>query len=87
MSQIDLFATTGTGGSGPAIKHYAITPDDDDDLPRRPRALFCTASGDIVIRDADATEVTYALVAGDLLPFRAVRILATGTTATVIGWE
>lgn len=87
MSQIDIFATTGTGGSGPAIRQYAITPDDDADLPRRPRALVCTADGNVAIRDADGTDITYAMTAGDILPFRAVRVLATGTTATVVGWE
>lgn len=87
MSQIDIFSTTGTGGTGPAVRHYTITPDDDADLPRRPRALVCTADGNVAVRDTDGTDITYAVSVGDILPFRAIRVLSTGTTATVVGWE
>lgn len=83
----DRYETTAIGMTGPATRHYAITPSDSADLPVRPRAIYCKASGDIVIRDDDGTQITYTLAAGDVLPIRAVRILATGTTATVVGWD
>jgi HK97 family phage portal protein len=38
------------------------------------------------IRDEVGTDLTYVRYAGDILPIRAVRVLATGTTATIAGW-
>lgn len=73
--------------NGPATRHYAITPNDGADLPVRPRALFVTVAGNVVIRDEEGVDVTYPVSVGDVLTFRAVRVLATGTTATVVGWD
>jgi hypothetical protein len=76
----------------PADRHFPITPDDDDDIKHEgiyivPRAIRVGGAGDVVIRDGAGTEVTYTCVAGELLTFRPVRILATGTTATdLVGW-
>lgn len=71
----------------PATIHFAITPSDSADLPIRPRAIFCNAAGTVAIRDKAGTDVTYNLAVGAYIPFRGVRILATGTTATLIGWS
>lgn len=71
----------------PASRHYVITPSDSEDLPVRPRALFVLADGNLVVRDELGVDITYPVTAGTLLTFRAVRILATGTTATVVGWD
>jgi hypothetical protein len=73
--------------TSPADVHYAITPDDNNDLPFKPRAIFCTASGNLAVRDGAGTDVIYPLLVGQILQFRAQRILSTGTTATVVGWE
>lgn len=82
----DRFENTAPGMAGPATKHYAITPANAD-LAWRPRALLVTATGDVVIRDEAATDITYAAVpAYTLLPIRAVQV-RTGTTATVVGLE
>ena len=70
----------------PGSRQFAITPDDDNDLPFVTRALYCRADGDVVVRDEAGTDLPYTMVQGDYLPFRAVRILSTGTTATVYGW-
>ena len=86
MSQIDRFKNSSTGISGPATSHAAITPSDNDDIPVRPRSIYCNGAGTAVIRDATGTDISYDLTAGQILPFRGVRILATGTTATVVGW-
>jgi hypothetical protein len=83
----DNFASFSSGLSSPASKHYAITPSDTIDLADVPRAIYCNVAGNAVIRDKYGTDVTYALNAGQVLPFRGVRVLATGTTATLIGWD
>ncbi|MGZ9812065.1 spike base protein, RCAP_Rcc01079 family [Pseudoroseicyclus sp. H15] len=83
----DNFATHAESLNSPASRHQVITPDDGADLSPVPRALFCNASGTAVIRDAAGTDVAYDLMAGQILPLRARRVLATGTTAGLIGWE
>jgi hypothetical protein len=82
----DPFQTYQSGLSDVATRHFAITPSNDADLAIRPRALYCTVAGNAVVRDAAGVDVTYPLVVGQILPFRGVRILATNTTATVVGW-
>ncbi|MEQ3625996.1 MAG: hypothetical protein ABNH26_08815 [Celeribacter sp.] len=83
----DRFENYGVGTTSPATRQYAITPTDGVDLDPRPRALFVLTDGDLVIRDELDAEITYPVTAGSLLPFRAVGIEATGTTATVAGWD
>jgi len=68
----------------PATRHYTVTPANED-LPVRPRALYIAADGNAVIRDEGGVDVTYPVVAGQLLPIRANQI-REGTTATVIAW-
>jgi hypothetical protein len=82
----DPFQTFEPGLSDVASRHFAITPSDDADLPIRPRALICKVAGNVVIRDELGVDETYPVVVGQILPFRAVRILETDTTATVVGW-
>jgi hypothetical protein len=45
--------------------------------------LWCQVDGDLVIEDRAGTVFTYTLVEGQVVPFRAVKVCATGTTATV----
>lgn len=84
---MDTFSTFEPGLSDVASRHFAITPSDDDDLAIRPRGLYCTVAGNAVIRDELGVDITYPLTVGQILPFRGVRILATNTTATVVGWH
>lgn len=70
--------------SDPADSHVLITPNDSTDLATIPRGLFFNGAGDVVLRDKSGNDETYTVTAGQLLPFRARRILATGTTATGI---
>jgi hypothetical protein len=72
---------------GPGDRHQAITPSDSATLSPRPRALFCQAAGEVAVEDRQGVVLTYTLAAGQILPFRAVRVRATGTTATVFGWD
>jgi len=82
----DPFASYALGVTGPAQRHYRVTPSDTEDLPVRPRALKCIAAGDVVVVDEGGVDETYPMLAGDELIFRAVRVKATGTTATVVAW-
>ena len=80
------FASYTRGLDSPAANHFAITPDDGADLPRAARVIYCHSAGDVALCDAAGTTLTYTLVQGQILPVAAVRVLATGTTATVYGW-
>lgn len=76
-------ARAGTLGS----RHAQIVPSDAADLGERPLAIYCQASGTIVIRDEAGTDLPYAMTAGQVLPFRGVRVLATGTSGTFYAWD
>jgi len=67
---------------GPAAHGFAITPSNTDALPQTTRALYVGADGDVRIALVSGAEVTLAgILAGTLLPLRANKVLATGTTA------
>jgi hypothetical protein len=83
----DNFLGHTKGLDDPADTHYLIVPDDAADLPHRPRALWCAAAGTAAIGDRAGAVLSYSLAAGQILPFRGTRVLATGTTATLYGWE
>ncbi len=80
----DFFEGYDSGISGPATRHFAITPADAD-LAIVPRALWVDADGTLVIRDALGADITYNVIAGVILPFRGIQIRAA-STATVVGW-
>lgn len=82
----DPFQHYATALSSVAVRHFAITPSDTTDLAIRPRAIICTVAGNAVIRDEGGVDITYPLTVGQILPFRGVRILSAGTTATLVGW-
>lgn len=68
---------------GPAVKGFAITPSDITDLTNTTRYIYVGGAGAVAIMFRDGTTVTLAAVpVGTLLPVRAMRVLATGTTAT-----
>ncbi|MBL4813129.1 MAG: hypothetical protein JKX69_12430 [Rhodobacteraceae bacterium] len=73
--------------NAPASTHRAVTPDDNNDLDPIPRAIFCAADGTAVIVDRLGNQLSYTLTSGQVLPFRAHRVMATGTSATLIAWE
>lgn len=82
----DPFQQHSRGLTAPADRHFAITPSDSADMALRPRVLFCLAAGTVALRDRSGADLSYTLEVGQLLLFSPVRVLATGTTATVIGW-
>ena len=83
----DNFKTLSSGMTSPATRHFTITGDNSNDLAIRPRAIYCQTAGTIAITDEFGTSITYNVAAGQVLPVRAIRVLATGTTATMVGWE
>lgn len=83
----DNFAGFAASLTSPGEAHYLVVPSDTQDLDPRPRALKCIGAGAVAIRDAKGTDITYPVEAGEVLEFRAVRILASGTTAVLVAWE
>jgi hypothetical protein len=86
MSQEDPFQYSHRGMESPASHHFTIAPQDGVDLPVRPRVLRVLTAGDLALRDASGSVITYPVQAGEVLPFSAIGVEATGTTATVVGW-
>lgn len=83
----DNFAYDGVREMAPARVHFAITPSDTVDLAQPARSVYCNVAGTAVLRDGAGTNISYTLSVGQVLPLEVVRVLATGTTATVIGWR
>lgn len=83
---MDPYAFTTRTPSDPAVRHFAITPSNTVDLPTKPKVLYCAAAGTVALMDDSGTTLTYTLAAGQVFPFSPKRVLATGTTATVVGW-
>lgn len=84
----DKFAqANGASLAAQATIHTLVVPSDTADFASQPRAIYCATAGNIAIRDAVGNNLTYAVTAGQVLPFRPTRILATGTTATCVAWE
>jgi hypothetical protein len=77
----DTFASFSGGLESPGFRHYVITPGPDD-LSPRPRAVWINTSGTATVVDAAGTSVTYNLVAGSYLTFRAVKV--TAATAELV---
>jgi len=81
----DSFDTYSPSLDGPANDVADVTPDDDNDLPIMARALWVGGGGDLTITAKGGGTVTFDDVpAGVILPIRARRVHATGTTATNI---
>ncbi len=70
--------------SDPARDAFAITPDDGADLTNWALALYVGGSGDVRIVTWGGETVTFANVPVGVLPVRARRVYATGTSATGI---
>lgn len=62
----------------------AVTPSDTDELARYCRALYITGAGNVVVVTVDGSELTFAVIASQVLPVRCKQVKATNTTATGI---
>ena len=67
----------------PAVRAAAVAPHDVNALAEVPKALFVGTGGDLTMRGAEgAADVLFRNVpAGAVLPFRALYVRASGTTA------
>jgi hypothetical protein len=69
--------------AAPARGGFAITANDSADLAAETRAIYVGGDGNLSLVLVSGDQVTLAGVpAGTLLPLRAIRVRATGTTAT-----
>ena len=69
----------------PATGGANVAPSDAADLAQVTRALYVGRGGDLSLRLASGSEVVLTgVVGGTLLPVRAERVRATGTTAAGI---
>lgn len=81
----DSFADARAGLSSPGEHAAAITPDDSNDMANTTRGIYVGGSGDLKVDMFGGETVTFTnLLAGVIHPIRAVRVYATGTTATTI---
>ena len=80
----DLFDDYTVGLESPATRLLEITPDDATDLSFVSRALNVGTSGAVRITTRDGDTATVMVSAGIPFPVRALRVWATGTTATNI---
>ncbi len=82
---MDMFKDFPTTPTSPIHDGAAVTPGDAAILAETTRALYIGQTGDLALRLAGGQDVTFRNVpAGSLLPVRATRVLATGTTASGI---
>lgn len=80
---LDHFKDQARSLSSPAHDASSIVPDDGADLQHTSRAIYVGGGGDLRLRMASGTEVTFtAVAAGMIYPLRAARVMATGTTAS-----
>lgn len=80
----DIFKNHGSGLESPATRAYAVEPSDSADLGLASRALNVAQSGLVRVTTTGDTTAQIYIAAGVPFPIRAVRIWATGTTATGI---
>lgn len=73
------------GLDSPASRIFAITPDDATDLPHVTRGLHFNTGGAAVVVDKHGNQTSFVGAGGVTYPLRVVRVLATGTGATVVG--
>lgn len=64
---------------------YAITKNDNADLPERICGLYVGGTGDVTVLTETSKTVTFSAVpVGTILPIAPRRVMSTGTTASLI---
>lgn len=82
--------TSGIDEIAPAGFGWAVTPSDSVELVKHTRALIIGGAGNLSVEMYDpatnklATVTFTALVEGTIIPIRTKKVLAAGTTATLI---
>lgn len=84
MTAVERYDSGDIRASDPAIGAFSIVPADDAELQFVTRSIYVGTGGDVRITDLrGGTAVTFKNVpSGSVLPVRAVKVFATGTTAT-----
>ena len=82
----DPFENHATKLESPGTRHFPIVPSDTQFLAVPPRAIYVNVSGAAALEDGDGVVIIYNLTAGQIMPFRWVRVRQTGTNAALIGW-
>lgn len=78
----DRFSDRATAFDGPASHGFAVSPSDSLDLVETTRAIFVGGPGSLRLITASGADLIFSgLAGGTVLPVRAQRIMATGTTA------
>lgn len=81
----DSFDTFKPALTSPLERGFAVTPHNSDELAHVTRELFIGTGGDLALVLKHGDEVTLANVAdGARLPYRVLKVKATGTTASDI---
>ena len=60
-----------------------ITPSDTEIINFK--SLFCSVAGDLALADKYGKVEVFPVVASQVIPLNPTKVMATGTTATVIG--
>lgn len=82
---MDKFSDYPTTLTAPGRDASPVVPDDLNDIPVTPRALFVGQGGIVAVRMAGGQDVSFENVqGGTILPIRARRVMATGTTASAM---
>jgi hypothetical protein len=68
--------------AAPAVDGFAITPNDVTNFTVTARGIWCGTAGNVVLITPRGSVLTFAVQAGSFLPFWAVRVNSTSTTAT-----
>ena len=79
----DQFNDFQPGLSSPVQGGFDVAPADGADLAQVTRALMVSGAGDVAVTLKNGDQITLpGLTPGVIYPVRAVRVWATGTTAT-----
>lgn len=82
---IDTYKNMMGALESPAREAVAVLPDDINDLVNTSRAIYVGTAGDVAVHMiGQSAPVVFKAVPVGILPIRADRVLATGTTASDI---
>lgn len=70
--------------SAPAVHAAAIVPSDSMDLPSPARSIYVGVSGNMTIKTYGGELVTFTAVPVGIFPIQALRVNATGLTASAL---
>ena len=80
---IDSDPTGRAASEGPATFGFVINPSDDSFLEELTRGIWVGGSGNIILMLSSGRVIPLVgVVAGTLIPVKAKKVYATGTTAT-----